>query len=260
MHPIVCQRLMPAAACLSRFVFMMRKHEVSPTAVDINWRPKVAVNHGAALRMPARTSFSPWTRPAGLTRLCGLPKGKIKRVALLGIDLNALARTQLIQIATRQHAIIVIRSHREVHVSRRHCVGKSLINEGFDHLNHGIDFMRGARANVGIKNVKAVHLLNEGSRVFLRNLLRRTPLLKSTIDNLIVNVRQILCKGNLVSCMHEVPAYYIKRQERACITDMYLVIHRRTTNIHSNFTLINGCKSLFAMRLSIVNEHVHSLL
>ena len=239
---------------------MMRKHEVCPTAVDINWRSKVAVNHGAALRMPAGTPFSPWTRPAGFTGLCSLPKGKIKRIALLGIDLNALACTKLIKIATRQHAIVVIRSHREVHVSRRHCVGKSLINEGFDHLNHGIDFMRGARANVGIKNVKAVHLLNEGSRVFLRNLLRRTPLLKSTIDNLIVNVRQILCKGNLVSCMHKVTAYYIKRQERACITDMYLIIHRRATDIHPNFALINGCKSLFAMRLSIVNEHVHSLL
>ncbi len=75
---------MPAAACLSRFVFMMRKHEISPTAVDINWRSKVAVNHGTALRMPTRTSLSPWTRPAGLTGLCSLPKGKIKRVALLG--------------------------------------------------------------------------------------------------------------------------------------------------------------------------------
>ena len=133
-HPIIGERSVPGAGCLCGLVLMMREYQVRTTTVNVNWSAQVAMNHGAALTVPTWTTFSPRTWPARLTRLSGLPECKVKWVAFLVINLNALTCAKLIKIAARKHTIAVVRTDREVHVARRHRVSITLFNQRLNHL------------------------------------------------------------------------------------------------------------------------------
>ena len=104
-HPHVCQWCVPGTHGLGGLVLMMRKNEVGPTAVYVYGRTEIAMNHGTALGVPARTSLSPWTGPTGFARLRRLPQRKVEGISLLVVHLHALAGTQLIEVATREHAV-----------------------------------------------------------------------------------------------------------------------------------------------------------
>ena len=149
-HPIIGERSVPGARCLSSLVLMVREYQVRATAVNVNWSAQVAMNHCAALTVPTWTTFSPRAWPARLTRLSSLPECKVKWIAFLVINLNALTCAKLIKIATRKHTITMVRTNREVHVARRHRVCVTLFNQRLNHLKHGFNLMCCARANIRI--------------------------------------------------------------------------------------------------------------
>ena len=258
MHPHVCQRSMPSAHGLGSLVLMVWEDEVCAAAVDVYGRTEVAMNHGTALGMPARTSFSPWTRPARLPRLCRLPQREVEGVALLVVYFHALACAELVEVASGKHAIRVVAPHGEVHVATGNRVRMALLDERGDHPLHGLDLTCGARANVGIQNAKAMHLLDELVAELLGDLCSRATLLVGTIYDLVVHVGEVLGKRNLIALVHEVAANHVKAQERAAISYVNLIVYGRTTHIHANFARLDGLKLLLAVILAVVYKHPDS--
>jgi hypothetical protein len=107
-HPHVRKRAAPRAHGLRGLVLVVREDQVLAATVDVDGRTQVAVDHGAALRVPAGTAVAPRARPAGLAGLGGLPQRKVKRVALLVVHLDALAGAQLVKLAPREDAVVVV--------------------------------------------------------------------------------------------------------------------------------------------------------
>ena len=223
--------------------------------MDVDGGAQVAVDHRAALGVPAGAAFSPRRRPAGLAGLGGLPQGKVKGVALLVVDLDTLAGAQLVKVAARQDAVVVVRAHREVHVARRHGIGKALLDKKLNHLLHGLDLARGAGANVGVKDAKAVHLLDEGVGELLGNRGGRGALLVGAVDDLVIDVGEVLGKGDLIALVHEVTADHVKREERAGVADVDLVVDGGAAHVHADLAVFDGLKLLFFVGLAVVDEH-----
>src|SRR5689334_547899 len=58
---------------LCDLVFVMRKNQIPPAAMDVERLPQIFRAHGRALDMPARTSGAPRTFPSRLSRLARFP-------------------------------------------------------------------------------------------------------------------------------------------------------------------------------------------
>src|SRR5687768_13378562 len=69
LHKRPACRLQACALALRDLVLMMRKGQVLAPHVQIETRPENLHAHRAALDVPSRTAFSPWTRPKYITIL-----------------------------------------------------------------------------------------------------------------------------------------------------------------------------------------------
>ncbi|CRH68921.1 Uncharacterised protein [Chlamydia trachomatis] len=152
--------------------------------------------HSAALGMPARTTFAPRTIPTGLGRFCSFPQHKIKRVALGIVDLDAFTCAHVIKLPSGNYPVVVIASYRKIYIAVISHIGMTLINKYLNHDLHMFDFCSCTRANVGIQNPKAVHLLDKRTRICFCKLVCRNALLIGTIDDFVINIGKILSKYN----------------------------------------------------------------
>src|SRR6185437_16552205 len=106
-HPVVRHRARAMrAARLRDFVLMVRKDQIDAAAMNVEDIAEIGGRHRGALDVPARTAPAPWTVPAGLAGRRLLPKDKIGRVLLVGIDRDARAGLLLLELAARQRAIV----------------------------------------------------------------------------------------------------------------------------------------------------------
>ena len=259
-HPRVRKALVPCARCLRAFIFMVRERKVAATAMDIDGHTQVAMHHGSAFGMPARTAFAPGAFPAGLTRLGGLPQGEVERVALDFVFLNARAHHEVVDIAAGYFAIGLVAAHREIHVAILDRIGMALLNERFDHGDHGTDFFRSARAHVGVDHVRATHDVDELVREFRGHLGSRATLLVGSIDNLVINVGQILGKRHFITACNEPAANNVKADKRASVADVDIVIHRGAAHIHAHLARLDRLEFCLFMGLGAVDLHDSSWL
>jgi len=255
MHPGVGKGSVPGAHGLGGLVLVVREDEVGTTAVDVDRRAEVAVDHRAALGVPARPAGSPRGVPAGLAGLSGLPEREVKGIVLLVVDLHAFASAQLVEVAAREDAVGMVGAHREVHVARGHDVGVALLDENTDHLLHRSDLLRGTRTDVGVEYPEAVHLLDEGSRELIGHVCRRTTLLDCAVDDLVIHVGEVLGEGDLVSLVHEITPNDIEGEERASVADVDLIVYRGATDVHADLVGLDGPKLFLAMGLGVVDLH-----
>ena len=254
-HPHTSERLVPGATRLSSLVFVVREGKVSPAAVDVDWGAKVAMDHRAALGVPTWASLSPGAWPARLAWLCSLPQGKVERVALVLVLLDARTNTQIVDIDARDSTVVGAATHCKVDVAIGGSVGVSLLDEARDHLLHGLDFLRCPWTNIGIENAKAAHLLDKGIGELLRHLLGGATLLVGTVDDLVVDVGEVLGKRHLVALIDEVATDNVKRKKRTRIAHVNLVVDSRAAHIHADLARLEGLELLLAMELVVVDEH-----
>ena len=152
----------------------------------------------------------------------------------------------------------MVAAHAKVHVAAGHRIRVALLYERDDHLLHGLDLARGAWADVGVQDAKAVHLLDELVREFLRDLGCGATLLVGAVDDLVIHVGEVLGKRDLVALKHEVTTNHVKAQERATVSNVDLVVHGRSAHIHANLAWLDGLELLLAMVLAVVDEHADS--
>ena len=139
-------------------------------------------------------------------------------------------------------------------------VGVAALDQKRDHLLHGLDLACGTRADVGVEDTEAVHLLDEGVRELLGNLSGGAALFVGTVDDFVVDVGEVLGKRDLIALEHEVAANHVERQERARVADVDLVVDRGAADVHADLALFDGLKLLFAVRLAVIDEHVALLV
>ena len=97
MHPVLHERLAGRTLGLGDFVFVMRKLQVHAAAVQIELLAEERAAHGGALDMPSGPAFAPGRRPLRLVGLGTLPQHEVERVLLRRVDIDSLARAQLVE-------------------------------------------------------------------------------------------------------------------------------------------------------------------
>ena len=84
-----------------------------------------------------------------------------------------------------------------------------------------------------------MHLLDKRLRKLFRNLLSSPSLLNGTLNNFVVNVSQVLSESDLITLVHQITANNVKREEGTGVSDVNLIVNRRTAHVHADFTLVD---------------------
>jgi len=143
-HPVPRDRAAAGPFGLSDLVFVVREDEVGAPAVNVERLAEVLGAHRRALDMPSRPSGSPRALPRGLPGLARLPKREVHRVPLALVDLHARARMHVFQATLGELAVLGKLLDGEVDVPV-HSVGKTLLLELLDQLDHLRDVVGGTR-------------------------------------------------------------------------------------------------------------------
>ena len=98
--------------------------------------PRCALDHGRAFDVPAGSAPTPRRIPANHTLAARLPQHEVRRVALVGRDLDTRARNHRIAVAPAEHAIVGVARDGEEHVTLR-LIGMAVIDQPLDHRDHG---------------------------------------------------------------------------------------------------------------------------
>ena len=78
---------------------MVWEDQVTAAAVEIKGAPQVFRAHGRAFNVPARAAFAPRAVPGRFARFGRFPKGKVHRVFLAFIHVNAGTGHHVVQRA-----------------------------------------------------------------------------------------------------------------------------------------------------------------
>ena len=223
--------------------------------MDVNRGAQVAVYHGGALGVPTGTALAPGARPAGLAGLGGLPQGKVERVVLVLVLLDARTHHKVIDVAARDLTIVGIAAHGKVHVAVIGGVSVALLDERLDHGDHGTDLLGGAGAHIGIEHVGGAHDADELVGELRRDLGSRTALLVGALDDLVVDIGEVLGERDLVAARDEPASNHIEADERAGIADVDVVVDRGAAHVHANLAGLDGLELFLFMGSAVVDTH-----
>ena len=89
-HPVIHGTPAPRGAhILGDFALVVGKLEVHATPVNVEFLAKIFGAHHRAFKVPSRKALPPRRRPLHqVARVCGLPKGKVQRVALFALAIQ----------------------------------------------------------------------------------------------------------------------------------------------------------------------------
>ena len=254
-HPGVGETLVPGAGGLGALVLVMREGKVGAAAMNVNRSAQIAVYHGGALGVPTGTALAPRARPAGLAGLGGLPQGKVERVVLVLVLLDARANHKVIDVAARDLTVAGIAAHGKVHIAVIGCVGMALLDERLDHGDHGADLLGGAGAHIGIEHVGGAHDADELVGELRRDLGGRTALLVGALDDLVIDIGEVLGERDLVAARDEPATNHVKADERAGIADVDVVVDRGAAHVHADLAGLDGLELFLFMGSAVVDTH-----
>ena len=160
---------------LRLFIFVVREAQIDATTVNIEGFTQVAVGHRRAFEVPTWTSPSPGRIPRGgygFLWLRSFPQGKVTRVLLpglgLGINLRfVFGRAHVFKALVSQRAIVFLRGHREVDVSRAIAVRVTAIDQALDESNLFWDVSGRTRFIGGVKHTELVISLSKFALIAL---------------------------------------------------------------------------------------------
>ena len=254
-HPGVGETLVPGAGGLGALVLVVREGQVGAAAVDVDRGAQIAAHHGGALGMPTGTALAPGARPAGLAGLGGLPQGKVERVVLVLVLLDARTHHQVVDVAARDLTVVGIAAHGKVHVAVIGSIGMALLDKRLDHGDHGANLLGGAGAHIGIEHVGGAHDADELVGKLRRDLGGRAALLVGALDDLVVDIGEVLGKRDLVTARDEPAANHIKADERAGVANVDVVVDRGAAHVHADLAGLDGLELFLFMGSAVVDTH-----
>ena len=226
-----------AGLTLGNLIFMMRENEVTAAAMEVKLLTEVFQRHRRTLDMPAWTAFAPGAVPARFTRLGCLPKGKVHRMFLALIHINAGTSLHILKLAAAQLAISGKFLHAVEHIPIIHSISIALVHEL---LHHGDNIGNGfadARINIGAFDIERIHSLEIGINVAAGNVAPLYAFFIGGADNLVIHIREILDITHLVTLMCQIPADYIPGHKRTGIADMRMVVRRNAAAVDAGLPL-----------------------
>src|SRR5213075_100352 len=120
---------------LRDLVLVVRELQVLAAAVDVERLAEQRAAHRGALDVPAGPALAPGRWPGRLAGLGALPQHEIERILLRLVDVDALARAQLVERLAGKLSVTGKAAHRVVHIPRLRLVGELLLLQPADQLD-----------------------------------------------------------------------------------------------------------------------------
>ena len=136
----------------------------------------------------------------------------------------------------RKFSVVRIFSGTEVNVSVAF-ISKSFFHQGLNHIQYPLYVFGGPRMYGSLSYIQSSSVDFIFLNVFFRNFRYGGAFLVCPADKLIINVSEVLHKGDLVSPIFKITAQHIKHTHRARIPHMNIIVNGRSADIHFDFTL-----------------------
>ena len=256
MQPIAGKAAAAGRLGLGDLVLVMREHQIGTTAVNIKAVPQVFAAHSRTFDMPAGATHTPRAFPRRFTRLGGLPQGEIHRIFLLITDLHTRTCQHIIQITAGELAVIGEFLHRKINIA------VYLISEAFGHqrayqINDLLHMPGNSGVDVGRQYIQCLGVLEIRGDILLCHISRRDAFLRRTTDDLVIHVGKILHIGHIKPGIFEIPPHRIKNHDRAGITQVNIIVNRRSADVHRDLAGRSRHEIDLVALHSVVNLNSH---
>ena len=232
-------------ARLGDLPFVVRKHVVDATGVDVELLAEVAHRHGRALEVPAGEAAAPaLRRPAQQAALAGgLPEGEVGRVALVRLDVPAMAGPEIVERVAREAAVVGQRPDAEVDVAGIGRIGVAGVDKALGQVEHLRDVLGRPGEHVGREDVHGRLVGVEGSLVGVGDLGGRLVLepggdehpVLASIEALVAemaDIGDVLDVENRDSVVEEDAPDQVREEERPQVPDMRIAVDGRAAGVH----------------------------
>ncbi|BAF58477.1 hypothetical protein PTH_0297 [Pelotomaculum thermopropionicum SI] len=244
-HPVTHERLTGSRLALGNFVFVVGENKVVPPAVDVKVGSQVFQRHCRTFDVPARPAGPPGAVPAGLTRLCRLPEGKVQGVALARIHLDPGPGLHVFQGAAGKLAVPGKLAHLEVNVAVHH-IGRALFHQFIHHFNDVGDVLRHQWVPVRPAHVQGVRIFKIFADVPAGKRKGVIPLLLRPVDDLVVHVGKVLDEQDLIALMDQVAPHGVKKHQGAGVAQVDVIIRCGAADVHADPARFARLEVLFA--------------
>ena len=163
-----------------------------------------------------------------------------------------MAAFHLVDVAARQRTVVGVAAHAKVHVAFN-LVGVAAVDKLLDKLDHLGDFLRSARAHVGVFHVQSVHVVKERLRVLCGNLGCGAAFLVGFLDDFVVHVGDVGHELHLKAAPRKVATDDVEANERAGVADVDVVVHRGAAHVHADFAVFERFEGDLLAQLGVVD-------
>ena len=210
--------------------------------------------------MPAGTAIAPRRLPVGLSVLLRLPENEVQRVSFLILSRHGNAahvELEIVQILVGKLSVVRILANREVHGSVTHDIGKALVDQTLNHVNHSVNFLRRLRMRGRGLHIQVCHILPALPDIALGDHRGIDALFVCFLNDLVIHIGKIGDVVDLISLVFKIPANCIKYDHRSRISDVNQIVNGRSADIHADLSLFNRLEFLEPFGFGVVNFNPH---
>ena len=262
------QGLAAGTLTLGDLVFVVRKLQVRPPAMDVEGFSQRLAAHGRAFDMPAGPAFAVviTQRRAvplgvfGLTFLGRLPQHEVQRVVLAFLHRHALTGAQLVKRLARQLAVTREFAHGIVHVAASTPISQPFFLEDADHGQHLRHIVGRTRLQRRRLDIEGANILVHGRNHLVGQRADGDAALDCPLDDLVVDIGDVAHIGDLVAAELEPALHHIESHHHACMADMAKVVDGHAAHIHADLAGNEGRKIFYCTRQRVVNAKAHGIV
>ena len=194
--------------------------------------------------MPSRTAHAPRGFPCDFTFfLAGFPKGKVKRILLYFADGDTCAGFQVVDILSGKLSVVFCLAGAEVDIPVG-LIRVPFVDQSLDERDDVRNMLGNSRMNVGLRHVHRLNIFE-----ILLNVL-------GLADNLIIHIGEVLHELYLIAAELKILAEGIKNDDRTCVSNVNVVIYRRSAGIDQCLTLVNRLEFFFLSGQCVIYFHL----
>ena len=153
-------------------------------------------------------------------------------------------------------AVFVETAHAEIDGTVRKGIGKALFLKGFDYVDDSVHIFGGAGVNGRLAHAKTGGVGFVFADIALRKLRNGGVFFGGTANKLVVNIGEVLYKGDLVSAVFKIAAQHVKNADWPRVADVNIIIYRGAAGVNFKLARCNGHKLFLLPGHCVKNFHI----
>ena len=238
MHPHIGERHTVCAFALRDFVFVVRKDQIRPAAVNVECLAQRFARHRRAFDVPTRPSSAPLRRPRRLSGLGALPQHEVERVALAALDRDALSGAQVVERFARELSVARKLAHRKVDIAALgaivRLIRQLLLLQQLDQPQHLRHVLGRTRLRIGHRQSERCKILVHVADESLGQLADGFAVFGGAPDDLVLDIGDVANVRD-IQPDHAHPALrHVHRHEQACVPQVAVVVHGHPAHVQAD--------------------------